>query len=327
MLLLCFFFAVTCFPNVSASPFFEAASWPFVQSEQDSSLPGLLYISHGEVHEDMVYHLHTPKTAGVSFFGDAGLILTGGSEHQPPRSLYSIEGCYEWAHVLNMSSLQGRIKATAVMVRSPRAHVLSQYLSCASEDRPPEVRVVVPATFEAWIRGWMVLAEQGKHVGDFLPGARAWAPFAESLLPFGCYSPINLQSHHLSCVKPFLYETRGTAVELAIKNMRDSWFVGLVERYEVSLCLLYAKARGFLPSWCDCEHAGDLSMPYGLHNNDRIQPRPDEVRRQILSTDLNNYSAELLYRAAEQRFLCEVREVEARHGVKILCTGEQPTKC
>merc|ERR1719401_2984029 len=74
-----------------------------------------------------------------------------------------------------------------------------------------------------------------------------------TMLPFHCYDPSNLQVQHFSCRgNPFNY-TKEPQTEQAIKNMKETFFVGITEAYKESLCLFMVKVHDSLPNWCRCE--------------------------------------------------------------------------
>lgn len=169
----------------------------------------------------------------------------------------------------------------------------------------------MPPTFEEFVNAWYDKRKQGKRVA------------------FCCFNPIDLQSYRLSCPadtsSASSFQRREFAEvdkDLVLKNLRSIDFVGLVELYQESLCLLQVHALGKLPEYCNCQNAQAW--------NKFVQVRPEShgVERHSLS----DYSAEtlqkvdeltaidsLLYAEAVSLFKRNVEKVETTFGVKILC--------
>ncbi|CAE8609650.1 unnamed protein product [Polarella glacialis] len=274
-----------------------------------------------EPKPSLLYHLHIPRTAGISFCFDSAMILTGRR-----TEVISQEGCYVWSQLLNNTAFAGRVEGVAILFRDPRAHVLSQYLFCKGRERPWQYRQLMPMRFERWVAAWSRQdgeAFAGLH-GDFAP-EETWTQLGHTEMPFKCYSPLDLQTHHLSCAKPFLYDGRPD-LEKAIANMKASFFVGIQELYQGSLCLLYEKVHKSIASWCNC--TVPLVKRYGGHFLSLYNYETSRGRRATTS----NYSQEVwdrvdsftsadrvLYTAAKERFLGELSEIEWRYKMKTAC--------
>mmetsp|Transcript_86539 Transcript_86539/g.242342 ORF Transcript_86539/g.242342 Transcript_86539/m.242342 type:complete len:655 (+) Transcript_86539:161-2125(+) len=265
-----------------------------------------------------VFHLHTPKVAGVSFGIDLASILPRG------LTIDSHEGCF--------SDVEKPRHGVMMMVRAPRQHVYSQYAFCAtsSDNGPRHMQALMPGTFEAWVRSWTALRERQQAFGNFTIGPKTAYndPWCFSTLPYACYSPIDLQSQRLTCRRAYDYpETIDS--DLAIWNMESAFFVGLVEAYQESLCLLHGKVQRSLPEWCDCSDREKWqSAPLHHHSHGvgdaskhGVEDEPDEVLKMV---DQLTTSDRLLYKQATKRFVHEVHAVERKFKMKILCKEPAP---
>lgn len=271
---------------------------------------------------DVLFHLHIPKTAGVSFFLDASRVLSSiGGRLQ----VFSSEGCYSWADAMNLYPFKGRIVGSALMLRNPRAHVLSQYFFCIKPDRPARDLQQMPQSFEEWIQAWTNIREHGGLNRNFL-AAQNWAPVNETELPFSCFSPVNLQTQHLACQRPFEYRygfADDVKLSLAVHNMNVSYFVGLVEAYRESMCLFHAKIVGVLPAACACNSTREDHPFVDNLNHARHGVLPHNLRSYSEDTlrivdDLTDLDA-TLYAAGRDRFIREIRDLELQTSVRILC--------
>jgi len=255
-----------------------------------------------------LYHLHIPKTAGTSFAGDIKKIVGDNMK------VDSHEGCFG-------DSPHARA-GVVTMLRHPRDHVLSQYTFCAtSTDKGPKfIQDTMPSTFGSWLQEWSRLRKEGRAHRDFsVAPSQHNQPWCSNL-PFKCYSPLNLQSQRFTCETANKYSDK-LNVDRAVENMQASFFVGIVEAYQESMCLLHAKTLNTLPTWCNCKdekarkETGLLQASHGTVSHS-VQDVPKELLQDVDSFTEGDRE---LYRAAVHRFMNETREVEERHGVKILC--------
>jgi len=312
-------------------------------------------VLQGNASRDVLYHLHIPKAAGISFMNDA---LNAIRPHG--LKLWSQEGC------LALGKSGPRVRAAVLLLRKPREHVLSQFDFCFGDiagayveavRRPWEPRL--PRSFEAWLRQWKALRDSGWH-GDFTPPSvpvqpqaltfvldrfpdwshPPWSPeptmhnfIADWQLadgggtcwhftgvPGNCYVPISMQAQRLTCQMPLNYTVLPDA-DLAIRNMQGTWFVGLVEAYQASQCLLHVKLGEPLPSYCNCKSPQSWNSFPGSHDNhngkgQKLSDFSPEVLR--LADDLTQADRKL-YDAARVRFVAEIRQVEQRFATTILC--------
>ncbi|CAE7754313.1 unnamed protein product, partial [Symbiodinium pilosum] len=141
---------------------------------------------------------------------------------------------------------------------------------------------------------------------------------------YNCYHPWNLQTRYLTCDDP--YPEGGHRhllrqvdnVQKAIKNMRSLWFVGIMEHYKASVCMLMFQLQMSTES-CDCESqatAKQVHERHGVPDHD-IRVLPSTVRAKI---DAMTAADKILYDAALQEFRERIAYVEAAIGKTILCT-------
>mmetsp|Transcript_95679 Transcript_95679/g.270768 ORF Transcript_95679/g.270768 Transcript_95679/m.270768 type:complete len:361 (-) Transcript_95679:111-1193(-) len=250
-----------------------------------------------------VFHLHVPKTAGASLADDMRNIFPSWR-----TKLISREGCFS-------RGIQEHASQVVTMLRRPRDHVLSLYTHCTTSPEHHRFRsdsqwATMPGSFDAWVRTWAALQEQGKNTSLADP-------------PFLCYNPTNLQSFLLSCDRLRSHEFfRFHSVDsaLAVRNMREAFFVGITEAYQESLCLFHAKVCGSLPRYCDRDNAeawDSFSATHNLHGVKRhsLVGLSEQALQAIDAfTDMDRG----LYAAAVERFEREVHEVERAFGRTLL---------
>ena len=275
-----------------------------------------------------VYFAHIPKCAGTSFtqdLADRGYQLT-----QPSGERCFLDGCGYAADALKLT-----------LLRSPRAHVYSEYLECrydgfgkratAGTDFPRSGSAV--DGFEAWLDHF--LAEDGRRgLGE--EGA------------FGCYNPHNMQARALTCHKqprsnpasdslhrPSLAASLTPPLESALLTLsRLVDLAGVVEMYAETWCLLEMRLTGRLPRRCeaDCAASEDIEdaatssgsdghahVTHGVPPHDWRQ-LPTRVVRKIDS--LTAVDAPL-YAAAASGFLAAIADAEATSGKTILCAARR----
>jgi len=267
-----------------------------------------------EEKKRILYHLHIPKAAGTSFHIDIKRIVG-----ESKWTIDSHEGCFG-------DSPHARA-GVVTMLRHPRDHVLSQYTFCAtSTDKGTQILKkwrTMPSTFGAWIQAWSRLRKEGRARRDFSRVGPTLhnTPWC-SYLPFKCYSPLNLQSQRFTCEAASKYPDK-LDVDRAVTNMHASFFIGIVEAYPESMCLFRAKTTNKVPASCNCNLAKNKSKKQKGHHagHGSAKHSVQNVPREVLQ-DVDSFTEgdQELYRAAVHRFINETREVEVRHGVKILCS-------
>eukprot|EP00931_Biecheleriopsis_adriatica_P104146 TRINITY_DN7887_c0_g1_i3.p1 TRINITY_DN7887_c0_g1~~TRINITY_DN7887_c0_g1_i3.p1 ORF type:complete len:674 (+),score=97.27 TRINITY_DN7887_c0_g1_i3:81-2102(+) len=302
--------------NSSAKIIMEARAIERLCHERIGSAAGLSEFGSpgAPLQADAIYHVHIPKVAGTSFKHDAAQIL--GS------NLISEEVC--------MYSYPKGAK-TAILLREPRSHVMSQYFFCrdSDEDGPKIMNSVLPQNFSRWVNHWTRMMSHGKNKVNFQKGAKTiWnSPWCSSRLPYGCYSPINLQSHRLTCREEYDYSEE-PLLQAAKHSVAGAYFLGIQEAYQESLCLLHAQVKNKLPSWCNC--SDENAWDYGASNAiTRATHRSAESSSHSWEQELNTemvakvdaltFHDRALYREGVKRFLRDIQAVEERFVAKILC--------
>ena len=265
-----------------------------------------------EKNDVRVFHLHIPKVAGCSVVKDL-------SDMVGREQVFSDEVCFSYS-LANGASYEN----TVVMVREPRDHVYSMYQFCNLAVDPGyrfmvgkrhglkgQAKYSLAESFSAWINEWHENPRWGNY--DIYEDQEF------------CYCPYNMQSSRLACNsdKTAKYCHESANIEIAKQNLQKATVVGILEAYHESVCLFSARLLGSLPEHCDCEstswnaysetnisHHDQIDEPYGGINDmpqDTIQKVDDMTKED-----------RLLYQAAVQRFIKDIKEVELHFGKRIL---------
>ncbi|CAJ1443965.1 unnamed protein product [Effrenium voratum] len=256
-----------------------------------------------------VFHLHSSKVAGCTTVQ----YLT---EIVGRANIWSEEVCLSYF-------LKGHFEQSAVMVRRPRDHVLSQYKHCANGGGPQYHAVVhamhalpgepnckLPDTFQAWVAYWH---SHFRDSGNAIPYFH----------PFNCYIPWNRQSWQLTCSEfKFLSPVDEDS---SIKAMQSATLLGVVEAMHESSCLFSARLKGSLPAHCSCESSDwnsfvEYREDHGLHYEASIEDFNETVLQQV--DDLTKVDWPM-YREAVKRFIGDLGQVELEFGTKILCDAQR----
>eukprot|EP00931_Biecheleriopsis_adriatica_P018415 TRINITY_DN12915_c0_g2_i2.p1 TRINITY_DN12915_c0_g2~~TRINITY_DN12915_c0_g2_i2.p1 ORF type:complete len:580 (-),score=82.23 TRINITY_DN12915_c0_g2_i2:111-1850(-) len=259
------------------------------------------------LRKDGIYHVHIPKVAGTSFKVDAADISKA--------DVFSEEAC------LSDYPTSGK---HLVLLREPRAHVLSQYYFCRDSDDPGPLRAhfLMPREISDWINFWTRFVSTGKWRQDFQwgPKTKFNTPWCSSRLPFGCYSPFNLQSQRLTCKDAYDYSSH-VSRNAAIEKMEKLYFVGIQEAYQESLCLLHGMIHDHLPKWCDCTKQEAWSEATVTKRTHGSVPHAFSDLSQETQEEVDSLTAgdAALYKAGVKRFVHDVRKLEKRLNVQILC--------
>lgn len=255
----------------------------------------------------LYYHVHIPKTAGVSFLRDILSILPDDA------GLFSWEACYsEMTGMVEQHSNGTGPHRMITMLRKPSEHVYSEYLECA--DTP-------------W--GKAIRSESGAEEEDVASFTSWLQHFAQnSTDDFNCYHPFNMQSRALSCDYPsdphhYDGELNSAMTAAAFRAMEETFFVGLVEYYQESLCLFHSKVvESALPSWCDCKQKGAWNAKAVTNATHNV---PEHSLHDLSSADMDIVNSltehdQMLYNAAYERFKKDIAAEEEKRGVKIMCS-------
>jgi hypothetical protein len=120
---------------------------------------------------------------------------------------------------------------TYTILRSPRAHVLSQYFHC-TESRPHKGKAkYMPKSLDVWVDAWVdAIDNQTKAIQN---------------RKFRCYSPMNKQSS-------FVLFDEGVTKEMLRKRYD---IIGDSAQMQKTLCLILIRYAKFVPSVCNCTGA------------------------------------------------------------------------
>merc|ERR1719197_1704145 len=262
--------------------------------------------------------------------------MTGGTSFEHDMTPY-IRANNEWCLKPHLDA-----EWSVMAFRSPRHHVLSQYVHCSTMSRPAGRRPVLsclPKTmtadlitgFPIWLDHFMEpegkasCGKECRHVSSMQCN--------ECRMPvdFHCYNPNNMQARHLTCTGGdrgaghiYMDDAKSDPdASEALTNLQTVKNLVIAELYEVSLCAILTKLVGEVLEKCKCEHSlGNNWTSKQTHN--------------VPSHNLKNYSDETLakvdaltkidrqiYEAAVLHFVREVRDLEKVHKEKILCDDQK----
>lgn len=284
--------------------------------------------------------VHVPKAAGASFIAEAGRLF----KHRWPKHETGIERCYLYQRADVPLSAAG---VHAIMLRSPRAHVWSQYHQCH------------PATDRAEFAWWVRQPWSDPYDNPANSSCRPSCSQGTCI-----YDPRNLQARALTCHRISSHkeippeeaeaddvETDGHATGIhahmaAARRSLDSLdVIGLAEFFHETLCLLWLQHSGALQQRRSCTCAppggGDLAevasspqraSPRLPRSAQRVGERETHVRHGHTTPPLPLDDAPLMssidrltvvdrevYRHALRLFFADVRALEARQQQRFLC--------
>ena len=217
--------------------------------------------------------VHIPKTGGQTLMKELDVLFKKRPEiWQKPK--FNSERCKNYFpknHFLT------------VLLRSPRAVVLSQFLECKHDTWGKRLT----KRWDAFPHSRHGAAGDADDFGDWVRHftAPAWVPRGNrSTSPtndFGCYSPQNLQTrqlstechgnpHHVDAHHGGWPMTPEWAAE-AVAVLSDFDFVGLQDWWELSLCLLRYSLRVKLPERC-FNASSDATELTGVHIRHGLPP-------------------------------------------------------
>eukprot|EP00927_Polykrikos_kofoidii_P015180 TRINITY_DN16733_c1_g2_i1.p1 TRINITY_DN16733_c1_g2~~TRINITY_DN16733_c1_g2_i1.p1 ORF type:complete len:356 (-),score=36.03 TRINITY_DN16733_c1_g2_i1:29-1096(-) len=279
----------------------------WVDSDMTSSPYGWVQ-QRKDATSQVLYHMHIPKTAGVSFVRD--LLTTLPSS----VGIYSWEACYpEFVNLISGDmgeQLGGLGGGIVTMLRDPSDQVYSQYRMCFDTDWGKEQMATSSSkgasmSFSAWLQHFTT---------NFTTD------------DFNCYHPFNMQTRGFTCQYPEdpHHESDNPeehGVGAAVENMIHASFVGITELYQESLCLLHAHFNMQLPGWCDCEDklAWSSFEQSNVDHGSQAHDRANLTEQDRVLLDMITENDRLLYDVAVARFREHARLTERRLGVKILC--------
>mmetsp|Transcript_9285 Transcript_9285/g.18947 ORF Transcript_9285/g.18947 Transcript_9285/m.18947 type:complete len:331 (-) Transcript_9285:180-1172(-) len=255
-------------------------------------------------HKTPATFVHIPKAAGSNFIALAHSCFT---DFDPaPRT--GIETCYPYARAVRPKSI------FMIMFRSPRDHVHSQYHQCVQISGS---NCKLGNNHECWPANWTAA-----H------GFEDWISYfhGDSLVTFTgrCYNPHNLQARALTCHQRSNHNAVEhnwePPLERALANLRSIEFVGIVEFFDESICLLLLGLRTLPPPpQCRC--------PTGTDAHSSASPRTHRSKTPPLATEDHVLHAIdrltsidfVVYQHALRLFFNRVHEEEARLGYAFMC--------
>ena len=264
--------------------------------------------------------VHISKCGGASWLKE----LSGIFNTVSPRR-HGVEGCYFWQR------RKYPVDNFMVSLRSPRAHVWSQFTECVYS--PWGMRQTIHTAFP---RGGGEEQDFKTWLGSFLDMDRG---FNTSSDRYKCYHPANYQARALTCdVKephdvvgsPPVYEP---SFEHAKRSYHEFSWVGLNDFFLESKCLLYyrirglAKAEDFIDRYCRCDDRAqgaskrkEKGVAHVVHHANGHRDTTTMLDAVVLAlidrltrTDLR------LFRMALDVFLKEVIVMENALGRRVLC--------
>jgi hypothetical protein len=277
--------------------------------------------------------IHIPKAGGDTFrFTAANMgVLTEGEER-----------CYHFMYRADKDA-----HVNVLLVRDPRAHVLSQFSHCYTNPygiaslAPAwgfprgEPGVPPPRRWESGLAAWLA------HFNSWHQGSDGY---------FNCYNPINMQARYLTCGEKDTLDRRvGTGAErwgtpekpgacfyyqsghyMGVNDMAEPdlptlkarldtmQVVAVTEAMKQSLCLLEFKSRGAIHPGCECGSKAALPWHNEAHGVAHVEfsTLPAAAMRAV---DNITRVDRLLHRMAAQRLVADVEAAEKSLGKSFMC--------
>ena len=285
-----------------------------------------------------IVHLHVPKCAGRSWATLLRLVFDEqreGSGGEQTLQVTSAERCLAPLH-----------RAGAVhtsLFKSPREHVLSQFVMCAYSTWAAYAN---HGELWSWLREQLPMGLTGatkrNRSAGVIGGFSRWlAHFGDSWRPwqgdFSCYNPRSMQARALTCVDGGREGSHHAAtveqpeLPLAVASLQRLQHVGLAELIPESWCLLHFAVTSRLPHHCGSCETFVAAAARAEHGDERLGgPRvvseelpphsvsalPVEVVRAIDAITAVDAG---LYRAAVARFLADATRVQRLTRARFLC--------
>lgn len=248
-----------------------------------------------------VYYHHIPKVGGHSVKMDVSTLFPS------PFAFPNSEGCF------NDHKVYFGVQGAITFLREPRGHVLSQYSHLMGGGPATSLLPDFGQWVHDWADFWRLTKAQNRSLA-FLKDKN----FTEQERYVG-FNPIEKQTHKMTCTTPYYYPEH-IDVDRAVQIMHSASFVGILEFYPESLCVLHALVTGVMPTSCDCEKRG--AVPDFWHHNSCCGP-PHDIHTVTEDTikliDEITKADRHLYNEAVDNFLSTLRQIEDEQGVQILC--------
>jgi len=253
--------------------------------------------------------LHIPKCAGSST--EYALFAAGRTRIPAEHGHWSSQDCIPSIYEMTSTKIDGD-RRYVVMLREPRSHVQSLFYFCRDSrwglSRTKEWQSD-PALMD--FTSWLSYYNDGSY--------------DRTQNSFDCYSPLNYQARHFSCSGEGITGSGPSPIaEEAIDAMNAVDLVGIVERYQESMCLFASTYMAALPPSCNCEDKEAWESFPRLSKENQGHGAAKHIGLEMTSHDIEmidnmNQADTVLYRAAVQRFLNAIDIAEQKHGVRILC--------
>uniref|UniRef100_A0A7S3UFS8 Sulfotransferase n=1 Tax=Picocystis salinarum TaxID=88271 RepID=A0A7S3UFS8_9CHLO len=261
---------------------------------------------------------HIPKCAGTSFV----------SELKGKHHLY-LKNEIAWKMEQCFLDLQESKGIHLIFLRSPRKHLLSQFMECKytewghtktkNTDFPQQGELY--DDFQTWIDHFHNLNEDKKTWGK---------EFA-----YNCYNPRNMQSRYLTCQAPggpnpewqytkavyphFAHEKEPSLTE-AILNLDKHEWIGVADLYHESLCVFVYRHKGTLPSNCKCPFPQNAGHTHNTHSvpEHHVGTVPSDTLRKVDELSLLDQG---LFIHGLALLLADIYEVQKETRTRFLCAG------
>lgn len=241
------------------------------------------------------YQLHIPKTGGSALtttLQEQGDWLKG-------AGVVALESCYD---DMNQRVNSSKGDGVITFLREPVMHVYSQY-------------------YQACFHRSCGVSKNIHSYIDYFDEVRD----ARNVKP--CYSAFNMQTRALTCSGGSHqvladWGPSGKRLEEAKQNVKNTYFTGILELFQESLCVFYVKQHGELPMWCNCEDKAAWSSHEPSHY-DKYHA-PSHQLSDLTPTDLEKIQHFIsddaeLYAFAKARFLTEIKDIEEKFKTTVMC--------
>lgn len=291
--------------------------------------------------DDVVSLMHIPKT-GVTTLHHSIVALRNpnSTEFLNVTFAFNSPGKDEYC-LQDLRGLRGR-NNIGTLFRSPIHHIYSQYLECKFDEwglkttkgrdfpreKENEMTGYMPA-FEKWLKHFVQEVESIKN-----------GTFDSESNDYNCYHPYNMQTRYLFCDsslqtkwKPLqvghhfdqVHQNQLISEKEIAEAIRNLWFVGILEHFDLSVCLFKYQINGKLPQSCRCDH-NQINRQSTVLRETKIErhnvpPHPISVLNTTLIKMIRDLSQadEYAYRFAVKEFFKRVKKVEEALGKSLSC--------